>query len=136
VISVTSNVAPRAVSEMTHLILNSKVGDAQKIANALQPLFEIVTVKTQEQTSVGPVQCKARNPVAYKTLMNVLGMPSGPCRQPLGKMTRSGVEAVLKAARNVHEAHPEIFEPIEQFFNVDLMDRLNNEKFLEGLFYA
>jgi len=136
VISVTSNVAPRAVSEMTHLILKGKVGNAQKIAGALQPLFAMVTVKTQEQTDVGSVLCKARNPVAYKTLMNIIGMPSGPARQPLGKMTRNGLKVVLSNARKVYENNPEILEPIASFFDVDLRERLYNEKFWEGLTYA
>jgi 4-hydroxy-tetrahydrodipicolinate synthase len=136
VISVASNVAPRAVSELTHYILDGNLRDANMLAQALQPLFSIVTVKTQEQTPFGPAPCKARNPLAYKTLMNVLGMPSGPCRRPLGKMTRNGLEAVLAAARKVYETHPEILKPVEEFFDVDLMERLNNERFLEGLFYA
>ena len=88
---------------MTRHILNGNISEAEKIAQALQPLFNIITVKTQEQTPYGPVLCKARNPLAYKTLMNILGMPSGPCRQPLGKMTRNGLEVVLGAARKVYE---------------------------------
>ena len=136
VISVASNVAPRAISKMTHSILKGRVDEAREIANALQPLFAIITVKTQEQTSVGPVQIKARNPVAYKTLMNVLGMPSGPARQPLGKMTRNGLEVVLVSARRVYENNPEILEPIASFFDVDLRERLYNERFWQGLTYA
>ena len=135
-ISVTSNIAPRAVSDMLQYILDGKIDQAKQLAEALQPLFNSITVKTQEQTPFGPVLCRARNPLATKTLMNVLGMPSGPCRQPLGKMTRGGLEVVLQAARKVNEAHPEIFRPVEQFFNVDLMDRLNNPRYLEGLYYA
>jgi 4-hydroxy-tetrahydrodipicolinate synthase len=136
VISVTSNIAPRAVADLTHYILDSNITEANQLAQALQPLFAIVTVKTQEQTPYGTVTCKARNPLAYKTLMNVLGMPSGPCRQPLGKMTRNGLEAVLVNARKVHETHPEILRPIEDFFAVDLMERLYNERFWKGLIYA
>jgi len=93
-------------------------------------------VKTQEQTPYGPEACKARNPLAYKTLMNVLGMPSGPCRQPLGKMTRNGLEVVLANARKVYENNPEILQPIADFFNVNLQERLYNEKFWQGLTYA
>jgi 4-hydroxy-tetrahydrodipicolinate synthase len=96
----------------------------------------VITVKTTEQTPFGPVSCRARNPLATKTLMNILGMPAGPCRQPLGKMTRSGLDLVLQAARKVYETHPEIFKPVEKFFAVDLMERLNNERLLEGLYYA
>jgi 4-hydroxy-tetrahydrodipicolinate synthase len=136
VISVVSNVAPSAVVDMVHYILDGNEEAASVIAQALQPLFNIVTVKTQEQTPYGQVACKARNPLAYKTLMNVLGMPSGPCRQPLGKMTRGGLEAVLANARKVYESNPQILKPIADYFGVDLKERLYNEKYLEGLFYA
>jgi 4-hydroxy-tetrahydrodipicolinate synthase len=136
VISVTSNIAPRAVSDMAHYILDGNEDEAKELAQALQPLFSIVTVKTTEQTPYGPTACKARNPLAYKTLMNVLGMPAGPCRQPLGKMTRNGLEVVLSAARKVYENNPEILTPIAQFFDVDLKERLYNPRFLEGLYYA
>ena len=136
VISVISNIAPRAVQDMTQYILNGKAEEARNLCEVLQPLFDTVTVKTQEQTPFGPVTCKARNPLAYKTLMNVLGMPSGPCRQPLGKMTRNGLETVLANARKVYEKDPEILAPIEDFFDVNIQERLNNERFWEGLTYA
>jgi 4-hydroxy-tetrahydrodipicolinate synthase len=136
VISVTSNIAPRAISDMAHYILDGNFKEAKQLFEVLQPLFAVITVKTQEQTPFGAATVRARNPLATKTLMNVLGMPAGPCRQPLGKMTRSGLEIVLQAARKVYEAHPEIFRPIEKTFNVDLMDRLNNGRYLEGLYYA
>ena len=136
VISVVSNVAPNAVSDMVHYLLDGNEEAASVIMQALQPLFSIVTVKTQEATPYGPVPCKARNPLAYKTLMNVLGMPSGPCRQPLGRLTRNGLEVVLASARKVYENTPEILRPITEWFDVDLKDRLYNEKYLEGLYYA
>ena len=124
VISVVSNVAPSAVVDMVHYLLDGNEEAASVIAQALQPLFSLVTVKTQEQTPYGPVTCKARNPLAYKTLMNVLGMPSGPCRQPLGKMTRAGLEVVLTNVRKVYETNPQILQPVADYFNVDLKDRL------------
>ena len=136
VISVVSNVAPSAVVDMVNYILDGDAESANVIVQALQPLFDIVTVKTQEETAYGPVACKARNPLAYKTLMNVLGMPSGPCRQPLGKMVRNGLEVVLANARKVYETNPQILQPIADYFGVDLKERLYNEKYLEGLFYA
>ena len=136
VISVVSNVAPRAVAAMAHFILDGKVSEAKELAQALQPLFSIVTVKTQEQTSFGPVACKARNPIAYKTLMNILGMPSGPCRQPLGKMTRNGLEVLLASARKVYETNPQILLPIADYFDVNIQERLYNERFWQGLTYA
>ena len=136
VISVISNIAPRAVSDMVHYCLDGNEEAASVIVQALKPLFDLVTVKTQEQTPYGSVICKARNPLACKTLMNILGMPAGPCRQPLGKMTRNGLEIVLNNARKVYEANPQVLEPITRHFNVDLKDRLYNEKYFEGLTYA
>jgi 4-hydroxy-tetrahydrodipicolinate synthase len=136
IISVISNIAPRAVQDMTQYILKGKMEEARNLRATLQPIFDIVTVKTQEQTSFGPVTCKARNPLACKTLMNILGMPSGPCRQPLGKMTRNGLETVLTNARKVYEKDPEILEPIGDFFGVNIQERLNNERFWQGLTYV
>src|SRR5665647_733298 len=130
VISVVSNIAPGAVVDMVHYVLDGNEEAASVISQALQPLFNIVTVKTQEQTPYGLVTCKARNPLACKTLMNILGMPSGPCRQPLGKMTRNGLDVVLINARRVYESNPQIFKPITDYFGVDLKERLYNEKYL------
>ena len=136
VISVASNVAPRAVAAMTHFIRDGKIGEARELYEALQPLFSIITVKTQEQTNFGPVTCRARNPLATKTLMNILGMPSGPCRQPLGRMTRNGLEVVLTAARRVYETNPQILLPIADYFDVNIQERLYNDRFWQGLAYA
>ena len=85
VISVVSNVAPSAVVDMVHYVLDGNEEAASVIAQALQPLFSIVTVKTQEQTPYGPVACKARNPLAYKTLMNVLGYAVRTLQATIGK---------------------------------------------------
>ena len=136
VISVASNVAPRAVQRLTQSILEGKMDEASRLYDALKPLFSMVTVKTEEETPYGPALCKARNPLPYKTLMNILGMPSGPCRRPLGKMTKKGLETVLKTIRTVYERNPEILEPIEKFFDVDLGERLYNEESWRGLTYG
>jgi 4-hydroxy-tetrahydrodipicolinate synthase len=101
----------------------------------LEPLFNLVTVKTTEQTPYGEVSFRARNPLAYKTLMSILGMPSGMCRQPLGKLTPNALQIVLDAARKVQAAAPEILQPVADFFKVDISERLDNEKYWEGLAY-
>jgi 4-hydroxy-tetrahydrodipicolinate synthase len=135
VISVTSNVAPSAVKEMVKSLNLGDFEKAEAIAKGLKPLFEVVTVVTQEETEYGEVSCKARNPLPYKTLMNILGMPAGPCRSPLGKMTKKAVAFLISKAKQVYENNPEFLTSIEEFFDVDLSERLYNEKHLEGLFY-
>jgi len=135
VVSVASNIAPAAVQRMTELLLEKRVDEATEICQKLTPLFQIVTVKTVEETAFGEVVVKARNPLPCKTLMNILGMSAGPLRPPLGKMTRKGLDVVLKAAREVYEKSPEILAPIESFFDVDLSERLYNEEYWKGLAY-
>ncbi len=135
VISVATNVAPKAISQMVQRLRDGDEAGAKELLDALKPLFDLVTVKTMEQTPFGEVVCRARNPLAYKTLMSILGMPSGECRRPLGKMTRNGLETVLKAARNVQANHPQILEPVAEFFNVDIERRLNDPSAWDKLFY-
>jgi len=135
VISVLSNVAPRALTDFVKLLLEGKRAEAEALLKGLKPLFGLVTVKTQEETPYGAVSCRARNPLAVKTLMNILGMPSGPCRQPLGKMTKKGVQAVLEAAHTVQANAPEVLAPIAEFFGVDIGDRLSNEANWKDLCY-
>jgi len=135
VISVASNVAPGAVQGFVSSIIERRPDEAERLRKGLEPLFSMVTVKTQEETPFGQVSCKARNPLPYKTLMSVLGMPSGPCRPPLGKMTKKGLETVLNVARTVYENTPDILDPIEKFFDIDLSKRLYSEKNLRGLAY-
>lgn len=135
VISVASNVVPGSVTKMVRLLEEGNQAEAQKLMTALEPLFNLVTVKTMEKTPYGEVVCRARNPLAYKTLISILGMPSGGCRKPLGKMTAKGLETVLKAARIIQTNNPETFKPLADFFGVNIDDRLNNPLYREGLYY-
>jgi 4-hydroxy-tetrahydrodipicolinate synthase len=135
VISVATNVAPGAISRMVALLQEGDRDGALAIKSAVEPLFGLVTVKTMETTPWGEVVCRARNPLAIKTFMALLGMPAGPCRQPLGKMSSKGFEKVLAIARNVWSANPEILQPLADFFNVDIAERLDNPAYREGLYY-
>lgn len=135
VISVVSNIAPGAVTKMVSLLEAGETDNAAVLVKALSPLFGLVTVTTTEASPLGDVVCRARNPLAIKTLMSLLGMPSGGCRRPLGKMSRSGLEVVLKAARTVQEKNPEILAPAADFFGVDIPARLNDPAAIESLYY-
>jgi 4-hydroxy-tetrahydrodipicolinate synthase len=136
VISVISNIAPRAVADMVEALNRNDVDTAKKLTHALSPLFDLVTVKTQEKTAYGNVSCRARNPLPVKTMMQILGMPSGPCRQPMGKMTQNGLEKVVAALRQVQANNPEILQPVAEFFNVDVEKRLITENNWNELTYS
>jgi 4-hydroxy-tetrahydrodipicolinate synthase len=135
VVSVASNIAPQAVQEMTKLLNEGNRNEAEALIEGLTPLFGIVTVKTQEDTPYGQVVCRARNPLATKTLMAILGMPVGPCRRPLGKMTKKGLEVVLEVGRTVWKNNSKILQPLADFFDVDIETRLHDESIFKGLAY-
>jgi 4-hydroxy-tetrahydrodipicolinate synthase len=98
-------------------------------------LFDLVTVKTLESKPYGEVVFRARNPLAIKTLMAILGMPSGGCRRPLGKMTQKGLEKILSAVRTVQKANPELLKPVADFFGVHIEERLNTPVYWKDLAY-
>lgn len=135
VISVMSNVAPGTVQKMTEALLAGDTAEAGRLRDAMAPLLGMVGVASEEETPYGNTVVKARNPLPLKTLMNILGMPSGPCRRPLGKMNQAGLDIVLENARAVHSAAPEVFGPIGDFFGVDLDARLADASSAAGLAY-
>jgi 4-hydroxy-tetrahydrodipicolinate synthase len=136
VISVVANIAPKPVQDMVQAALRKDWQEAQRLATALQPLFALVTVKTEESTKYGPVFVRARNPLPVKTMMQVLGMTTGPCRSPLGRVTKSALNVMLRSLRTVWAANPEILEPIERCFDVSVADRLVMPQYWENLSYA
>lgn len=135
VVSVVSNLVPKAMVDFVRSIDQGNLDEARALLAALEPLFGLVVVKTMEQTPYGEALCRARNPLGLKTMMSILGMPSGACRPPMGKMSRGGMEKVLEIGRTVQANNPEILQPIADYFGVDLEERLNNPEYLEGLYY-
>ena len=135
VISVVSNIAPKAVTDMVNFLKQGNLTEAMRLLSALEPLFKLVTVKTKEITPYGEVVFRARNPLGIKVLMAILGVTSGECRKPLGKMTKNAIDKVIKTARKVQADNPEIFKPAADFFGVDIEARLKDFSSCEGLFY-
>jgi 4-hydroxy-tetrahydrodipicolinate synthase len=133
VISVVSNVAPAAVEQMAREALAGSPR-ARELADALGPLFAIVTVKAKSERRLPDgrtvqVEDRFRNPLGIKTLMAGLGMPAGPCRPPLGRMTPEGVAMVRAAARKVWETDRDILKPIEDAYGVDVKERLKGDRY-------
>jgi 4-hydroxy-tetrahydrodipicolinate synthase len=129
VVSVIANIVPGPIGEMVKAISNGNMEKANRWKEALDPLFKLVTVNTVESYEGFEVPCKFRNPVPIKTIMKGLGLPSGPCRPPLGRMTPKGLEVVRRALREVHEKNREVFRPLEDFYKVKTEDRISNDKY-------
>ncbi|MBM3308793.1 MAG: 4-hydroxy-tetrahydrodipicolinate synthase [Candidatus Altiarchaeales archaeon] len=140
VISVISNITPGAIEEYTQMILKGKVEEARKIDSALQPLFNVVGVKTTEKVKLpsgetAEVVQKVPNPVPVKTMMNALGMQTGLCKQPLGRLSKQGIETVRNALRQVWKNYPKALEPIEGYYDVNIEEKLGDDKNWKNLSY-
>jgi len=81
VISVISNIVPAKVKAMVSACINGDYEKARKIHFELLPLIKAAFLET--------------NPVPVKRAAALIGLPSGPVRLPLGRLSPSN-EAVLK----------------------------------------
>ncbi len=137
VVSVMTNLVPAAISQMCNFLNEGKPGAAEDIEKKLKPLFDVITVKVKRNVSIGEMTYsvidKFRNPVPIKTMMNALGLPAGPFRNPLGKMTPAGVLIVREALKTVWKLNPEILKPIEDFYGVNIEERLKDDSIWDGL---
>jgi 4-hydroxy-tetrahydrodipicolinate synthase len=88
VISVASNVAPRAVAQMVKAFLDGKVEAAQKLHFQLYPLFKDLFIET--------------NPIPVKAALAMMGQIAEEYRLPLVKMSaknREILQNTLKACK-------------------------------------
>jgi len=129
VVSVMSNIIPGPINEMVRATLNGDMEKANRLKDILDPLFKVVTVNTVESYEGFEVPAKFRNPLAIKTMMKCLGLPSGPCRQPLGKMTPKGIEVVRNALKEVYGKDKEVLMPLQDFYKINVEERLTNDRY-------
>jgi len=129
VISVMSNIVPGSIGEMVKALSRGDMEKADRLKDVLDPLFKVVTVNTVESYEGFNVPCKFRNPLAIKTMMKSLGLPSGPCRPPLGKMTPKGLEVVRNALKEVYGKDKGVFRPIQEFYKINVEERLTNDRY-------
>jgi 4-hydroxy-tetrahydrodipicolinate synthase len=128
VVSVMSNIVPGPIGEMVKAIKTGNMAKANSLKEILDPLFKVVTVNTIESYEGFDVPAKFRNPLAIKTMMKGLGLPSGPCRPPLGKMTPKGSESVRNALKEVYLKDKEVFGPLQEFYKINVEERLSNDR--------
>jgi 4-hydroxy-tetrahydrodipicolinate synthase len=129
VISVMSNIIPGPIREMAKAISDGNMEKANRMKDILDPLFKVVTVNTVESYEGFEVPCKFRNPVAIKTMMKGLGLPAGPSRPPLGKMTPKGMEVVRSALKETYGMDREVFTPLQEFYKINMEERLSNDRY-------
>lgn len=132
VISVMSNIAPRAMGAMVRAQVSGDVEETERLARVLAPLLGVVTcsvtaVRTLPNGQSAEVLDKFRNPVPVKTIMAGLGMLHGAKRPPLGRMSVAAVAQCRDALRQVHAADPGILGPIEEAFDVRIGQCLGDD---------
>ncbi|MCL2276813.1 MAG: 4-hydroxy-tetrahydrodipicolinate synthase [Treponema sp.] len=83
VISVVSNLLPAKVKAMTKAALEGRFDDARALHYELLPFIKAAFVET--------------NPVPIKKALSWTGLPAGPARLPLGKMSAASEDILKKA---------------------------------------
>lgn len=86
VISASANVDPRRMVLMVDSMLNEDYQRAQELHYEMINLIKALFVES--------------NPVPAKTAMRIMGLPSGPLRQPLAEMKEDNVEILKKALKD------------------------------------
>lgn len=140
VISVISNICPAPIEEYTRLLLKNNAYDAKIIHEGLSPLFNIVGVTTTETQRLPDgtevqVEVKTPNPVPLKAMMAGLGMQENLCKRPMGRLTRQGIDLVRQALQAVWEDNPDYLEPIQDHYDVDIDERLEDDSLWSRLSY-
>jgi 4-hydroxy-tetrahydrodipicolinate synthase len=138
VISVMTNIFPRAVTQMVGLAHDGNIEQARMLEKKLAPVFGLVGISVLNERQLpngqtAQVQDKYRNPLPVKTMMAGLGLPSGPCRRPLGRMCAAGVQKAREALRQIRDESPELLEPVATFFEVDVDQRLGDDAVWQAL---
>ena len=82
VISVTANIAPAMIHEMTMLYLAGRHEEAAEMQLDLNPLNNIMFSDV--------------NPIPVKTALNLMGFEAGPLRMPLCEMSQAGNDELIK----------------------------------------
>ncbi|MEM9074953.1 MAG: 4-hydroxy-tetrahydrodipicolinate synthase [Myxococcota bacterium] len=132
VISVMANLVPRALSDMVRARAAGDVGRAGEIAGKVGPLLKIVGVRVRGVRKLPDgreleTEDKFRNPVPLKTMMAGLGMIGHYCRRPLGPMSAKAVKVCRDSLRAVWETAPEMLKPIEEHYDVNIQERLDDD---------
>ncbi|MBQ8686998.1 MAG: 4-hydroxy-tetrahydrodipicolinate synthase [Ruminococcus sp.] len=83
VISVLSNILPKETHQMCQYCLDNNFAEATKLQLEYLELINTLFIEV--------------NPIPVKAAMNMMGLPSGPCRMPLCDMTDDHIEAMRKA---------------------------------------
>ncbi|WP_346676330.1 4-hydroxy-tetrahydrodipicolinate synthase [Methanobrevibacter woesei] len=86
VISASANVDPRRMVLMVDSMLNEDYQRAQELHYEMINLIKALFVES--------------NPVPAKTAMRIMGLPSGPLRQPLAEMKEDNIEILKKALKD------------------------------------
>ena len=86
VISASANIDARRMVLMVDSVLNDDYTRAMELHYEMVELIRALFIES--------------NPVPVKTAMNIMGLPSGPLRQPLAEMTDENLEILKKALKD------------------------------------
>ena len=133
-ISVMIHLVPEQKKKIFDLIQQKKFEDAKTIDDEIRPLYDVVTIKTKE--SYGGFENIPQiysNPIPIKTALAALGVTSMSLRPPLVGMGPNGIDVLREKIAEAYENNPKNFRPFEEWFKVNLEERLCTDKYWNDL---
>ena len=136
VISVISNIAPRAVEDLAEAALAGNLEEADRLGAALQPLFGDGHGEDGGEHGVRADAREGEEPAADQDDDEHPGMDVGPCRRPLGLVTRAGLNHIIQGSPDGLDAQPGDPRAGRGGLRCLIEKRLHDPRHWEGLAYG
>jgi 4-hydroxy-tetrahydrodipicolinate synthase len=111
-VSVVGNVAPGLVARAVQAALDGESATLARLRPSFAALSRLVSYQVEEQSPLGPVSVKVRNPVPMKAAFSLLGASLGPCRAPLGRLGPAGFDHLHRSLEEIERLDGSVFEPV------------------------
>jgi 4-hydroxy-tetrahydrodipicolinate synthase len=111
-VSVVGNVAPDLVARTVQAALDGEAATLARLRPSFAALSRLVSYQIEEQSPLGPVSVKVRNPVPMKAAFSLLGASVGPCRAPLGRLGPAGFDHLHRSLEEIERIDGTVFEPV------------------------
>jgi 4-hydroxy-tetrahydrodipicolinate synthase len=122
--SFVANLVPGAMASLVHAARHDRPGVSRELHEKLELLMRLVAVTTEETVEVNgePLQVpqRQRNPVPVKTALQLLGVLTEGCRDPLMEMGPKGTSRVRSSLRLTARRAPEVLSDLARSFEVDV----------------
>jgi len=132
-ITVVGNAFPGTLVRMQKTVRENGLAHGKILYQLLEPFSRVVTISYSNNFNE---KDRSKNPVPFKALLYILGMiPHFYCKPPLGKLEKPAASILRRTLTGAHQENPDLFEPIEAFFEVKVGSRIDDDSLWNEVTY-